>query len=506
MSLPGLTRQFISPISISRWMRGSSPAMTLRRRNAMPMIDADGCLLNVSVEGRDGGPTLMLSNSLGTTMQMWEPQMAALTKVFRVIRYDRRGHGKSGVPASGYSMERYGRDVLAILDDLNIGKVHWCGLSMGGMVGQWLGANAPERFNKIILANTSCYYPDPTNWHNRIKAVREGGIAAVADAVIGGWLTADFREREPQITANMKAMLTACPVDGYLGACEALSTLDQRALLPQIKSPTLVIAGRHDMATPIAAGEFIRSQIPGATAPISATPLQWRAMTAADLPAVKALADIIHTAYPEDETVFADRLMHHPAGCFVLEGADAPVGYIVSHPWQFGQPPRLNTRLDRPALPHSTYYIHDLALLPAARGSGAAAAIVTDLAAGAARARRGGCRRGAAGREARDRGALVAGEFAENIAVAGDEGVFGDDGDGLAKLGADFEAAAGDAKVALGGLVAVGGAAHGDALRLPARGGKLAAEELGRAGFHHDLGLEIEARAPAEIFVVGAGE
>ncbi|MDB5567558.1 MAG: pcaD, partial [Tardiphaga sp.] len=210
-------------------------------------------------------PTLMLSNSLGTTMQMWEPQLAAFTKLFRVIRYDRRGHGKSGVPPGPYSMERFGRDVLAILDDLNIDKVHWCGLSMGGMVGQWLGANAPERFDRIILANTSSYYPDPTNWHNRIKAVREGGLASVADAVIGGWLTADFREREPQITANMKAMLIASPVEGYLAACEALSTLDQRALLPKIKSPTLVIAGRQDMSTPLAAGEYIRSQIPGAS-------------------------------------------------------------------------------------------------------------------------------------------------------------------------------------------------------------------------------------------------
>ena len=135
---------------------------------------------------------------------------------------------------------------------------------MGGMVGQWLGANAPERFRKIILSNTACYYPDPTNWHNRIKAVKEGGIAAVADTVIAGWLTADFREREPQITANLKAMLMATPVQGYLACCEALSTLDQRALLPRIKSPTLVIAGRHDMSTPVAAGEFIRSQIPGA--------------------------------------------------------------------------------------------------------------------------------------------------------------------------------------------------------------------------------------------------
>jgi len=231
----------------------------------MPMIDADGCLLNVSVEGRDSGPTLILSNSLGCTLQMWEPQMRSLTQLFRVIRYDRRGHGKSQVPPGPYSVERFGRDVLAILDDLNIEKAHWCGLSMGGMVGQWLGANAPERFGRIILANTACHYPDPTNWHNRIKAVKEGGVAAVADTVIAGWLTSDFREREPQIAANMKAMLIASPVAGYLACCEALSTLDQRALLPKIKSPTLVIAGRHDMATPVSGAEFIRSQIPGAS-------------------------------------------------------------------------------------------------------------------------------------------------------------------------------------------------------------------------------------------------
>lgn len=232
----------------------------------MPMIDAgDGCLLNVSVDGRESGPTLMLSNSLGCTLHMWEPQMAALAKEFRVIRYDRRGHGKSTVAPGPYSMERFGRDVLAILDDLNIEKVHWCGLSMGGMVGQWLGANAPERLGRVILANTTCYYPDPTNWINRIKAVTEGGLAAIVDTVIQGWLTADFRERDPASTDRMKAMLAASPKDGYLACCEALKTLDQRALLPKITNPTLVIAGRHDPATTLAAGEFIRSQIPKAS-------------------------------------------------------------------------------------------------------------------------------------------------------------------------------------------------------------------------------------------------
>jgi 3-oxoadipate enol-lactonase len=198
-------------------------------------------------------------------MQMWEPQMKALTQEFRVVRYDRRGHGKSGVPAGPYSVERFGRDVLAILDDLNIAKVHWCGLSMGGMVGQWLGANAPDRVGKLILANTTCHFPDPTRWDDRIKAVRQGGIAAVADAALASWLTADFRERQPQIAASVKAMLLATPVDGYIASCEALSTLDQRDLLPNIKAPTLIIAGRHDTSTTIADGEFMRSRIPGAS-------------------------------------------------------------------------------------------------------------------------------------------------------------------------------------------------------------------------------------------------
>ena len=230
----------------------------------MPMIDADGCLLNVTVEGRDGGPTLMLSNSLGCTLQMWEPQMRALTQVFRVIRYDRRGHGKSSVPPGPYSVERFGRDVLAILDDLNIEKTHWCGLSMGGMVGQWLGAHAPERLGKIVLANTSSHYPDPTIWETRIKAVKDGGLSSIADTVIGSWLTQDFRERAPDVAQKMKAMLMATPVEGYLASCEALASLDLRNDLPDIKSPTLVIAGRFDKSTPIAMAEAIRSKISGA--------------------------------------------------------------------------------------------------------------------------------------------------------------------------------------------------------------------------------------------------
>lgn len=232
----------------------------------MPFITTDdGCKLNVRIDGRDDAPVLMLSNSLGCTLDMWEPQMAAFIRDYRVIRYDRRGHGQSDVPDGPYSMARFGNDVIAILDTLDIKRTHWCGLSMGGMVGQWLGANAPERFDHIVLSNTACHYPDPTNWHNRIKAVTASGLEAVADAVIAGWLTEGFRAREPETTARLKAMLLASPVKGYLACCQALSTLDQRALLPQIKSPTLVIAGAQDKATPVEAGEVIRDGIHGAT-------------------------------------------------------------------------------------------------------------------------------------------------------------------------------------------------------------------------------------------------
>ncbi len=230
----------------------------------MPFIDADGCPINVAVDGPADAPALVLSNSLGTNLSMWDRQIPEFAKHFRVVRYDRRGHGKSGVPAGPYSFERFGRDVLAILDGLKIEKAHWCGVSMGGMVGQWLGANAADRFDRLVLANTTCYYADPTGFQNRIKAVKEQGLPAIADTVIAGWLTEGFRIREPETAAWMKAMLVASPVDGYLACCEALTKLDQRDLLPKITRPTLVIAGTQDKATPPSEGEYIRQHIPGA--------------------------------------------------------------------------------------------------------------------------------------------------------------------------------------------------------------------------------------------------
>ena len=146
----------------------------------MPTIQSNGCPVHVEVEGPEKAPVLMLSNSLGTTLHMWDAQVAPFTQHFRLVRYDRRGHGKSGVPAGPYSMEMLGRDVLAVLDALKIEKANWCGLSMGGMVGMWLGANAPQRVEKLVLSNTAAYFADKEIWNGRIKTIRDKGLAAIA--------------------------------------------------------------------------------------------------------------------------------------------------------------------------------------------------------------------------------------------------------------------------------------------------------------------------------------
>jgi 3-oxoadipate enol-lactonase len=230
----------------------------------MPMIDSAGCPIHVEVEGPDHAPVLMLSNSLGTDLSMWDEQVKPFTQHFRLVRYDRRGHGKSGAPKGPYTMEMLGRDVLAILDGLRIPKVHWCGLSMGGMVGMWLGANAPARVGKLILSNTSAWFADKQVWNDRLKFAREKGVAALAGPTMERWFTQDFRERSPRTVARISEMFVATPLDGYIACGEAVRDMDHREMIRAITAPTLVIAGRHDPATTVEAGELVRSRIPGA--------------------------------------------------------------------------------------------------------------------------------------------------------------------------------------------------------------------------------------------------
>jgi 3-oxoadipate enol-lactonase len=230
----------------------------------MPMIDADGCPLNVEVEGNSGAPVLMLSNSLGTNLHMWDDQAAEWAKHFRLVRYDRRGHGKSGVTPGPYSMERLGEDVLTMLDALKIEKANWCGLSMGGMIGQWLGANAPGRVEKLILSNCTDYYPDKGPWNDRIKLVREKGLAQIVSGNMERWFTKGFRDTHPEVIARFTKMFLATNLDGYIACGQAVRDMDHRALLPKIKAPTLIIAGRQDAATTLVMGESMRDRIPGA--------------------------------------------------------------------------------------------------------------------------------------------------------------------------------------------------------------------------------------------------
>ncbi len=190
--------------------------------------------------------------------------MPAWTRHFRLVRYDRRGHGQSSAPKGPYPMERLGRDVLAVIDALGIPKINWCGLSMGGMVGQWLGANAPNRVDKLVLSNTSSYFADKTLWEGRLKTVRDKGLAAIVDTNMERWFTKEFRERNPQAIARMREMFLATKPEGYIGCGEGIRDMDHRPLLAKISAPTLVIAGKHDPATPLEANEFIRQHIPGA--------------------------------------------------------------------------------------------------------------------------------------------------------------------------------------------------------------------------------------------------
>lgn len=230
----------------------------------MPMIDADGCPIHVEVAGPDSAPPLMLCNSLGTTLHMWDGQVEPFARHFRLVRYDRRGHGRSGVPDGPYTIERLGKDAVAVMDGLGLERVHWCGLSLGGMVGMWLGTHAPARIGRLILSNTTCHVPGGAVWDERIKTALERGMAALVDGTLERWFTAGFRERNPAAVARLREMVLSTSPVGYAGCCAAIRDMDQRESIRRITAPTLIIAGRHDPGTTVEAAEFMHGRIAGA--------------------------------------------------------------------------------------------------------------------------------------------------------------------------------------------------------------------------------------------------
>lgn len=217
--------------------------------------------IHYQLDGNPQAPVVMLSNSLGTNLSMWDAQAPALTRTFRVLRYDTRGHGQSGVTPGSYAIEQLGKDALALLEKLEIAQAHFCGLSVGGMIGMWLGWNAPARLRKLILCNTAARVGTADSWNSRIETVQREGMKPVAAAVIERWFTPEFRAASPEKVAPIRAMLENSPPKGYQSCCSAVRDMDQRDNVGQINVPTLIIAGSKDFATPPAASQFLREQI-----------------------------------------------------------------------------------------------------------------------------------------------------------------------------------------------------------------------------------------------------
>jgi 3-oxoadipate enol-lactonase len=214
--------------------------------------------------GPADAPVVVLSNSLGSTPWMWDGQVPTLAERLRVVRYDHRGHGESPIPPAPYELADLGGDVLALLDRLGLERVHWCGLSLGGMVGMWLAINAPERIDRLVLCCTSARLGPPEMWAQRAATVRADGVEAIADAGIERWLSPAFMERNPAVTAEVRAMLVATPAEGYAACCGAIERMDLLPELGAISAPTLVIAAAEDPATPPEHGERIAANVPGA--------------------------------------------------------------------------------------------------------------------------------------------------------------------------------------------------------------------------------------------------
>lgn len=227
---------------------------------------ADG-VLNYQIDGPADAPVLVLSNSLGTDLGMWDVQIPELSKHFRVLRYDTRGHGQSSVTDGPYSIEQLGRDVLALLDELKIERAAFCGLSMGGLIGQWLAINAPARFSHVVLCNTAAKIGNAEGWNTRIETVTAGGRQAMADlrdASIARWFTAEFAQANPQVADRIVSMLAATDPAGYAANCAAVRDGDFREQLGLIQAKTLIICGTADAVTTPEDGRFMQSRIAGA--------------------------------------------------------------------------------------------------------------------------------------------------------------------------------------------------------------------------------------------------
>jgi len=247
----------------------STPAATPEHDihgDTMPWLEHDNVRLYHEFDDTHeaGKPVLVLSNSLGTNLGMWAPQLDALRQHFRLLRYDQRGHGQSSVPDTPFGVAQLGGDVLALLDHYDIEVALFCGLSMGGLTGLWLAAYHGERFPRMVVSNTAALIGTQQSWNTRIAQVEQGGMASVTETVLERWFTQGYRDTNASRVDIVKAMLLSTPDAGYNGNCGAIRDADLRAQLPNIRVPMLVIGGTHDISTPAAQTKLIADGVPGA--------------------------------------------------------------------------------------------------------------------------------------------------------------------------------------------------------------------------------------------------
>ncbi len=226
-------------------------------------IKANGVEIAYRLDGPESGPVVMLSNSLASNFTMWDAQLPALVDKYRVLRYDQRGHGGSQATKPPYSFDMLVEDARALIGALGLGKVHFCGLSMGGMTGQLFGAKYPGELRSLILCDTASRMPDPSAFDARVKAARGDGMASLAPATLERWFTAPFRAKAKREMERVGAMIASTPVDGFAGCCNAIAAMDQTHLLAGIKAPTLIIVGADDPSTTVAHSEIIHREIVG---------------------------------------------------------------------------------------------------------------------------------------------------------------------------------------------------------------------------------------------------
>jgi 3-oxoadipate enol-lactonase len=230
----------------------------------MPLLSIPTGELFYELTGPESAPVVVLANSLGTDYTMWNAQVPILSTHFRVLRYDARGHGRSVVSPGPYSVAQLGEDVLALLDGLGIAQVHFCGLSLGGLVGQWLGCNAPERLLKLVLCNTAAKIGDAAGWNARIAQVEAQGVASIADATATRWFTPSFRRTQPEAVDRILNVLKATSPAGYAACCAAVRDADFWMDIRRIPVYTQVFAGHSDPVTSEDDGRFLEQHIPRA--------------------------------------------------------------------------------------------------------------------------------------------------------------------------------------------------------------------------------------------------